>query len=341
VEFYPSKANDKLNAGGFGRLPFQPERVGRVMLNPHYPIRRLMPGTRAICDSGAFQDIDAGTRLLPWTALDRQLRFEEQLRWRTGDHNFHFEAVVIYDQMAGVDEALDEWGRKVKKRGTHDTAAVAVAETLRAARYYATQRERIRGRIAWVGQGVTPDQYVNDCVLPMRKLMRPGDWFAFGGFCIIGKNRSLLPVFCTTLPRVLDALISVGITRYHLLGVCVPDAVEFAAAEAARRGVAVSTDSSAVEFASLVNGAVYVNGRWTRGPWTKEQKGIDYNPVDLAHRNIVAYSEWAYSLGANEPTTCPCGAEWSVNDPDISLAVRAGVCPVCTAPTKEPTPCAA
>lgn len=337
--FYPSKTQDKLNRGKL----FYPEGlVGRAMLNPLYPIRRVAPGARVICDSGAFQDLGARPRLSPWAALDRQLRYEEQLRWHTGDHSFRFEALVIYDQMAGVDEAIID-GRKVKIRGTADTAAAAVAETLQAARYYASQRHRIRGALCFAGQGITPDQYIGECVEPMAALMGPGDWFAFGGFCIIGRQRSLIPVFIETYPRVLDLLIPRGITRFHLLGVTVPEAVDFAAREAGARGVVVSTDSSAIEFASLVNGAEYINGRNKRGRWSRADKYVNYCPVELAHQNIVAYSEWAYSLGANEPAPgrCSCGAEWEPADPDISIALRAGVCPVCHAPTKEPARCAA
>lgn len=328
--FYPSRTRDTLN----GYKPVHFERlVGRAMLNPLYPIRCLDPRAASICDSGAFQDLGARPRLSPRSALERQLRYEEQLRWHTGEHAWHFEAMCIYDEMAGVDEAIVE-GRKRKVRGNEDTARRAVEATLEAAAYYASRRADIRGRLMFAGQGINPRQYVEECVEPMAALMRPGDWFAFGGFCIIGRQRTLIPVFKETFPAVLDTLIPRGITRFHLLGVCVPEAVTFAAAEAAARGVAISTDSSAVELASVISGAVYVNGRKKRGPWTKAQKGVDYCPTDLAHKNIVAYSEWAYSLGANEPRIdlCPCGAEWDTFDPDIKLAVQARVCPVCTAP---------
>jgi hypothetical protein len=339
VLFYPSRTRDTLN----GYKPVHFERlVGRAMLNPLYPVRHFDPRAAAICDSGAFQDLGARPRLSPRAAMDRQLRYEEQLRWRTGDHDFHFEAVCIYDEMAGVDEAIVE-GRKRKVRGNEDTARRAVDATLEAAAYYAARRDDVRGRLCFVGQGINPRQYVEECVAPMASLMRPDDWFAFGGFCIIGRQRSLIPVFKETFPAALDALIPHGVLRFHLLGVCVPEAVTFASEAAAERGVALSTDSSAIELASVISGAVYVNGRKKAGPWTKAQKGIDYCPTDLAHKNIVAYNEWAYGLGANEAAPrCPCGAEWDAADPDISLAVRAGVCPVCTAPLqREPRQCAA
>lgn len=265
------------------------------MLNPLYPVRCFDTTALAICDSGAFQDLGTRARLLPRQALERQLRYEEQLRWRMDDHAFHYEAVCIYDQMAGVDEAIVN-GRKQKVRGNEQTAARAVAETLDSAEYYNRQRGRIAGRLCFVGQGITPEQYVNACVVPMASLMQPGDYFAFGGFCILGRQRSLLPIFYETFPAVLRCLILHGITRYHLLGVCVPEAVTFAARVAAELGVILSNDSSAIELSSVISGAVYVDGRKKKGPWTKAQKGVDYCPTALAHSNIDKYSQWAASL---------------------------------------------
>lgn len=290
--FYPSRTRDTLN----GYKPVKFESVtGRAMLNPLYPVRCFDTTALAICDSGAFQDLGARDRLLPRQALERQLRYEEQLRWHTDNHAFHYEAVCIYDQMAGVDEALVN-GRKQKIRGNEQTAARAVAETLDSADYYARQRGRIQGRLCFVGQGVTPEQYVTACVMPMASLMQPGDYFAFGGFCILGRQRSLLPIFYETFPAVLDALIPRGITRYHLLGVCVPEAVTFAAQISRERGVTLSNDSSAIELSSVISGAVYVNGRKKKGPWTKAQKGVDYCPTELAHSNIGKYDQWAATL---------------------------------------------
>ena len=45
------------------------------------------------------------------------------------------EAVVTYDMLVGVDEAL-VGGKRKKVRAAEETAAPAVAETLRSARYY-------------------------------------------------------------------------------------------------------------------------------------------------------------------------------------------------------------
>ena len=172
--FYPSKNHDRLNGASFSVEAIN----GRVMLNPHYRAT-LAPGTRYIIDSGAFQETDMRERLEPWSALDRQLRIEAQVELR--GHGGRAEAIVTYDMIDGVDEALTDTGR-VKARGTDETASRAVEETIRAARYYATQAHRIRGAIAYACQGVSTAQYVA-CARAILPLLRPGvDWFAFGGF---------------------------------------------------------------------------------------------------------------------------------------------------------------
>lgn len=314
MHFYPSKNNDRLN-----RLPFQPEAiVGRVMVNPRYPIKQLAPAPepwwcercstyhtfpRVRCDSGGFQDIDAGIRLLPWTALDAQLRLEEQLRWYIGDETFHFETIFIYDQMAGVDEAIVN-GKKVKLRGTPETAAPAIFETLRVARYYSSQRHRIKGRIGFVGQGVDPDQYVW-CARVLRHWMQPGDVFGYGGMCIWGRMpKRITEGARETISRVTPLLAAHGIRDFHMLGVMYAPGIEWVAELV--RGIntplpipdriTFATDGSGPEQAGAIAGAVYEGGRQRHGVYTKEQKYKEYHPCDLALENIKSYSEWASSL---------------------------------------------
>lgn len=289
--FYPSKNNDRLN-----RRPFEPERVGGLaMLNPHYPVD-LAPGTRYIIDSGAFQERDMLARLQPWQALERQLRLEAQVEY--GPCGLPAEAVVTYDMLAGVDEAIVD-GERVKRRGTEESAAEAVEETLRSARYYHAERARVRGAIAYAAQGVTVRQYVG-CVRELLALMRPGrDWLAFGGLCITGMQRGrMLPVFSDILSAVVPLLAEAGVARAHVLGVCIPDAIRTARALEARYGVALSTDSSAPEQAAIF-GRVYDGGDGRqRGRYTKDQKYVDYHPRDLAHQNIRDYHEWISALEA-------------------------------------------
>lgn len=285
--FYPSKNNNNLN----GQL-FAPEQInGRAMVNPHYPVT-LTPGTRYIIDSGAFQERDMRNRLQPWSALDRQLRLEAQIEY-TG-HGGHAEAIVTYDMLCGVDEALVD-GKRVKRRGTEETARPAIAETLRAAHYYATQRHRIRGAVAFAAQGATPRQYVEDCVIPLLDLTCPGDWLAFGGFCIIGMRPTLKPLFVETLERTLPLLKCKGIKRAHVLGVAVADMVQAMAEMERRHGVEISTDSSSIEVNSAVFGKGFYAGRWQR-VYAKADKCTAYHPAHWALENIRRYHEWSAEL---------------------------------------------
>ena len=107
--FYPSKNNNRLNGA-----PFNPDQItGRAMVNPHYRVL-VAPNTRYLIDSGAFQERDMHRRLQPWAALDRQLRLEAQIELSGGPE--HAEAIVTYDMLDGVDEALHD-GQRVKRRG--------------------------------------------------------------------------------------------------------------------------------------------------------------------------------------------------------------------------------
>jgi hypothetical protein len=289
--FYPSKVNNGLN-----RQPYLPERqCGRVMLNPNYPVRLAAP-VPAMCDSGAFQDIDKHQRLLPWTALERQLAFERRVSADLpGD--WHFEAIVTYDQMLGVDEQIVD-GKKIKQRGNENTARPAIAETLQAARYYSRQRHRVQGALCFAAQGATPRQYVSECVIPLLDVMAPGDWFAFGGFCIIGRVPSLKPVFAETARAVLPLLRRKGIRRAHLLGIGVTDMVRLAAELGRQEGIVMSTDTSSIEVNSIL-GKVFDGARW-HYRYTKAQKGTAYHPCELAHANLLYYDAFCASLAGRQ-----------------------------------------
>lgn len=309
MDFYPAKNNDRLN-----RHTFSPESVaGRVMVNPRYPVRQLTKAPpwwcercgalhtfpRVRCDSGAFQDIGAKAgRMFPWPALSAQLRFEEQLRWWIGDPTFHFETIFIYDDPAGVDEALVD-GKKIKIRGTEESAAIAIKNTIDAARYYASQRKHIQGAIGWVGQGIDADQYVG-CVKAMLPLMQADDVFAFGGFCILGRMPArMTETFRETVGRVMPLVRDVvGITEYHLLGVMYAPGVIWADALAGHLGVSLATDGSGPEQAACIGGRGYLDGCQVDLGWKKEHKYEEYHPCALAMQNIQSYSDWATGLSS-------------------------------------------
>ena len=288
MDFYPGKNNNELNA-----QPFAPELVtGRVMVNPHYRVD-LAPGTRYVIDSGAFQERDMLDRLQPWQALDRQLRLEAQIEY--GPCGLPAEAIVTYDMLVGVDEAIVN-GKRVKTRGDEQSAAPAVFETVRSARYYKSRESDIRGAIAYAAQGATARQYMG-CVAELLPLLRPGrDWLALGGFCIIGRMPSLKTTFYDVLGEALPLCQAHGVARIHILGVAVADAI-VKATEIGRDypGITLSTDSTGPEMCAVF-GRGYTE-RGTQEPrYTRAQKYVDYHPATFAIENIRDYHTWMEAL---------------------------------------------
>ena len=288
--YYASKNRDTLNG-----KPFAPESItNRVMVNPHYPNVSVLPGASAIVDSGAFQYKFMVDRPHPSVAFGMQMAMERKIALRCG-YPFRFEAIVTFDMLVGVDEAIVN-GQRVKVRGTEETARPAIAETLKSAEYYASMRHMFEGKIAFVAQGITTEQYVNECTLPILDLMRPDEWFAFGGFCIIGRNRSVKPRFRATVDAVLPLLKAKGVKRAHLLGVTVSDAVAYAFAAGKRYGVQMSTDSCTAEVSSVLGKVWQPDKLNFKKVWGKADKKVNYHPRDLAYENLRGYSDWINTL---------------------------------------------
>lgn len=293
-EFYPSLTHDTLNG-----IDFKPCAInGRIMLNPKYPAYEFDLTALAISDSGAFQEI--AERLKAVEALRRQLRFRHNIRIRRNAPHWNFEALCIYDQMGGVDEKIivvNGRKKKIKQRGTYETAQIAIAQTLEAAYIYAINRKHIQCPIMFIGQGINPDQYIDECLKPMLQYIQPGDYFGFGGFCIIGKVPSLKPVFYETFARALPILLDHGIERVHILGVCVVDAIQ-EAMKIARpyTTLAISSDSASPETNGARFGKGFVDGKWQPLFENSSAKWIRYHPGQLALENIAAYVKWTKTL---------------------------------------------
>lgn len=311
--FYPGKIHGYLN----GRT-FLPEAVdGRCMVNPFYPNLLdvggvglpLLPGARAICDSQAFQTWKTRTpgkrtkreRMTADEAIDAQLAFRARLRAELGDPAFDFEGVVTYDKL--VDEAVVN-GKQVKRRAAEVDAVAMVAETIAAARVYQARRDEFGGAIAYAAQGATLDQYM-DCVRQLLPLMRPGkDWLALGGFCIIGQQRSLIPLFIEVCREVAPLLARHGITRVHVLGVTVVEALQYASAVFAEHGIVLSTDSASMEVNALRGREWHVDHMLARpgaSPFahrfTADEKLSGYHPRDLSILNIERFTAWLREQG--------------------------------------------
>lgn len=288
MRFYPSKNHARLNGA-----PYHPEQVtGRAMLNPHHSTQ-VLPGTQVVWDSGAFQERATG-RVTPAAALQRQLDAERATLGPEG----HAEALVTYDRLVEEHGLLGE---------VLPATVQALQDTLAGAAYYASQRDRIRGAVAFAAQGATPRQYLA-CVGALLDLMQPGDWLAFGGFSLVGQRPALRPIFLETVARALPLLRCKGITRAHLLGVASWEVLAAAAAEGRKAGVEMSTDSSSLEVNSTM-GRVWDEAYMATGsPWrARFAKGdkvtLDrqpgpgqYHPALLAVDNVGRFARWLGGL---------------------------------------------
>lgn len=287
MNYHPSKTHDRLN-----EMPFNPQHITRsVMLNPKYPAFNIDGAIDVDIDSGAFQELKCRKTL--HVALKRQILFKRRLDLSNAKRCVCF----TYDQMRGVDEQIIN-GRKVKTRGTLESAQPAIDATLHAARFWNANRAAIDGPIGFVCQGINPDQYINDCALPMLEMFQPDDVFGFGGFCIIGRVPSLKPLFVETFSRMMEILHRKGIQYAHIMGVCVADMIRFSACEAAKYGIIVSTDSSSPEVNGAAFGKRFIDECW-KPVYKSDQKFFDYHPCELALQNIKDYHEWVQNLPSN------------------------------------------
>lgn len=292
MNYHPSKTHDYLNG-----MLFNPQHITRsVMLNPKYPAFDITSAIDVDIDSGAFQELK--NRKTLHAALKRQILFKRRLDLTNVKRCVCF----TYDQMKGVDEQIIN-GRKVKLRGTHETSQPAIAATLHAARYWNANRAAIKGPIGFVCQGIDPDQYINDCALPMLEMFQPGDVFGFGGFCIIGRIPSLKPLFVETFSRMMEILYSKGVEYAHIMGVCVADMIGFATLEASKYGIIVSTDSSSPEVNAAAFGKRFINECWTP-VYQPDQKFFDYHPCTLALQNIKDYHQWITDISDTSLLEC-------------------------------------
>jgi hypothetical protein len=197
--------------------------------------------TRCLLDSGAFSDAPED-RLTPEAALARQLSWEAKARQRWASPFWQAEAVVSYDRL--IDET---WvaGTRHKRRWSLRDAESAVEETVTAAHYLASQRQRLHPRsLVLACQGVECGQYA-DCARAILARAEPGDWFGLGGWCILGRHTTLLPEFARTIAAVVPLVAAAGLGRVHLFGVLYRPALGMLLWLCDRHGIEASCDSAA------------------------------------------------------------------------------------------------
>ncbi len=107
----------------------------------------------------------------------------------------------------------------VKQRWTKAEGELAVRETVAAAAYLASQRESIYPFRPLLGcQGVDTEQYKR-CVAEVLNHAQSTDVIGLGGWCILGRKKSYLPVFEETTREVIPMIAEAGCTQVHIFGV--------------------------------------------------------------------------------------------------------------------------
>lgn len=194
----------------------------------------------ALLDSGAFTDPPA-KRLSFAGALDRQLRWEQTASARWGGP-WQAAYLASYDLL--IDERFTERG-KVKERWTVAEGERAITETVAAAAYLSERRRGLAPRTLVLGvQGVDAEQYAR-CARQVLGVAEVGDWIGLGGWCILGRWKSWLPVFFDAMRATLPQVGAAGLSHVHLYGVLWEPALAGLLWLADREGLTVSTDSAA------------------------------------------------------------------------------------------------
>lgn len=213
----------------------------RMYTAAHRPERvRHVGPLQGLLDSGAFTD-PPHKRLTPEAALKRQLAWE-QIASSKWDAPFQAHGLVSYDLL--IDET---WtcNQRHKRRWSLQAAERAVRTTVEAAAYLASQRERLAPRrLILSAQGVDALQYA-ECAAGVLQYAHPSDWFGLGGWCILGRQRRLLPIFWQTLRLVLPMIAARGIRHVHIFGVLFLPALGGLLWLADQHDLTVSTDSTA------------------------------------------------------------------------------------------------
>ena len=193
-----------------------------------------------LLDSGAFTD-PPHNRLTPELALERQLAWESIAsdKWAVP---FQATGLVSYDLL--IDET---WiaGTRHKRRWDLRSAETAVRTTVEAAAYLSSQRHTLAPRtLILSAQGVDALQYA-ECAAGVLQCAQPGDWFGFGGWCILGRFTRMLPIFWQTLHLVLPMVKLAGLSHVHIFGVMYRPALGGLLYLADQYGLTASTDSTA------------------------------------------------------------------------------------------------
>jgi hypothetical protein len=196
--------------------------------------------------------------MTPEAALERQLTWERKASTIWGVEGWQARYIVSYDLL--IDEVWTG-GARHKQRWSVRDAERAVQVTIDAAHYLASRRAALAPRtLILSAQGVDAIQY-EECAVDVLKAAQPGDWFGFGGWCILGMRRSWMPVFWQALRRVLPLVAQAGLTHVHIFGVLWRPPLGGLLWLADQHGLTVSTDSKGPIMQTVWTTRTYSNAR--------------------------------------------------------------------------------
>lgn len=166
--------------------------------------------SEVLYDSCAFTDVLTQSRITPELALERQLvtlgQLPQMLRL----------LLVSYDLL--IDEKHIN-GTRVKQRWSVEEGEEAIRATVEAAKYLDSQRYRLDGyELVMSCQGVDAAQYQR-CVLKVLEYCQPSDVLGLGGWCILGRQKSYLPIFWEAMKQSLPLIAEAGLKKVHIFGV--------------------------------------------------------------------------------------------------------------------------
>lgn len=185
-----------------------------------------------IQDSGAFSD-GPKHRLSYAEALQRQI-----------EHAKYYKYSSQVTHRASYDLLIDEtWKNEFrhKERWSEEAGNFAVKATVEAAAYLNAHRKGVACIMS--AQGVTPAQYFDCAEKVLKYVDAERDIFGLGGWCILGKQPSLLKVFRETIQQVIPLLASHKVQRVHIWGVCFAEPLGELLYLCDQYGLKLSTDS--------------------------------------------------------------------------------------------------
>lgn len=199
-----------------GSIQLSPVRTGKGINKKTVPYTNWNAGDinpfccDLLLDSGAFTDVLTNSRTTPEDSLSRQLKF-----LGISSKKFHKTYIVSYDLL--IDEKYINGERK-KQRWSVQDAWAAVESTIDAAKYLNSQRDNLSGfTLIQSCQGVEASQYLK-CVEKILPFCQETDVIGLGGWCILGRQKSYLPIFWETINQIIPVIAESGIKKVHIFG---------------------------------------------------------------------------------------------------------------------------